>query len=665
MSFSSLKVKIFTGIAVPLLAMLGLGILSFLRIEGLQDTSKWVNHTYKVMAEAELIVTNAVDMETGMRGYLLAGKDEFLQPYHSGSQVTYARMTQLKATVSDNPAQVKRLEEAEKILRHWQELVAEKNIALRRDIGDAQTMNDVSRWVQQGQGKSYFDKFRQQIAVFIEREDQLLVERHQASLATLQSMRDNLQTEGQFDTLLNNRHWVTHTYQVMQQATDILASAVDMETGMRGYLLAGREHFLEPYEKGAKHFFELTTQLKETVSDNPAQVALLSDIEEVIREWQAKVVLPKLQLRRDMGDAKTMDDIADLIAQAEGKVFFDQFRAVMRVFVDTEQVLVAQRQQANTENVANTQFIIIAALITALIIAAGVGVYVTLGILKQVGGEPATISKIAAQVAKGRLDQNFNTHATGIYAALKSMTLQLRDTVENVREAAEAVASNSEQMSTASQTLSQGAAEQAASLEETSSSMEELATNTQQNTENAQKTQTMATQAASNAEEGQKTVEQAVGALKQIANKITVVEDISSRINLLALNATIESARAGEHGRGFAVVASEVRKLAEHSQVASKDIGEISASSLVFGENAGQRIDLMVSSFDETSTLVQEIVAASNEQGCGIEQVNQALQQLEQVTQRNAGAAEEMSGSAQELSSRAMQLKQTMEFFKL
>jgi len=538
--------------------------------------------------------------------------------------------------------------------------VVEPALQLRRDVNDGiAQLAEISAYVNQKLGQQMFDVFRQNIAQFSQIEVERLKKRNQDA-KDAEKLADT-----RLKTLQENRRRVIHTYRVIQQANDILTSAVDMETGMRGYLLAGRQTFLEPYERGAQQFFELTAQLKTTVSDNPPQVKLLDEIDSVIREWQTEIVTPMIELRRNIGDAKTMDDIADLIAKAEGKVFFDQFRSVMRAFEAEEQRLMEQRQQINAENAAETQFIILAALIIAFIVVSVFGIYVTMSILKQVGGEPAVISEIAGQVAQGRLDLEFNNHATGVYAALKSMTEQLRETVKNVREASEVVANNSEEMNAASQALSQGAAEQAASLEETSSSMEELAANTQQNMQNAQKTQSMANQASNSAHEGQQVVEQAVEALKDIANKITVVEDISSRINLLALNAAIEAARAGEHGRGFAVVASEVRKLAEHSQAASKDIGKMSATSLGLGENAGERIRLMVGGFDQTSILVQEIAAASNEQGSGIEQVNQALLQLEQVTQRNAGAAEEMSGNAQELSSRALQLKQNMEFFKL
>jgi methyl-accepting chemotaxis protein len=465
--------------------------------------------------------------------------------------------------------------------------------------------------------------------------------------------------------ILETSEWVKHTHRVIGEATQIVTYAVDMETGMRGYLLAGKDAFLEPYHFGRQAAYTSIGQLQQTVSDNPPQVQRLEKAKNILRDWQNQVAEKNIALRKEVGVTKTMDDVATRIGKAEGKVFFDQFRDMMQAFIAEEQALMEQRQQTNSDNVANTRLTIVVALSGAFVLAAAFGIYITLSILKQVGGEPAHISQIARQVAAGRLDLQFASNTSGIHAALASMAAQLRNIVKDVLDSSDAVANNSEQMSSAAQSLSQGATEQAASLEETTASMEELAANTQQNMENAHKTETMALQASTDADEGRDAMEQTIGALQQIAAKITVIEDISNRINLLALNAAIEAARAGDSGKGFAVVASEVRKLAEHSKNAAKDISELSTASLSLGENAGKLINNMVNSFAETAKLVQEITAASNEQSGGITQVNLSLQQLEQVTQRNAGASEEMASSAQELSSRAVQLKQSMAFFKL
>ena len=175
----------------------------------------------------------------------------------------------------------------------------------------------------------------------------------------------------------------------------------------------------------------------------------------------------------------------------------------------------------------------------------------------------------------------------------------------------------------------------------------------------------MASKAAKEATDGGESVQQTVVAMKKIAQRISIIDDIAYQTNLLALNAAIEAARAGEHGKGFAVVAAEVRKLAERSQVAAQEIGELSSSSVDMAEKAGNLLNEMVPSINKTSDLVQEISAASEEQAAGVAQINTAMTQLNQVTQQNASSSEELAATAEEMSSQAEQLQQAMSFFTL
>jgi len=195
--------------------------------------------------------------------------------------------------------------------------------------------------------------------------------------------------------------------------------------------------------------------------------------------------------------------------------------------------------------------------------------------------------------------------------------------------------------------------------------MEQMTSNIKQNADNAQQTQSIAVQAAKDAESGGDAVHNAVEAMKNIAEKISIIEDIARQTNLLALNAAIEAARAGEHGKGFAVVAAEVRKLAERSGAAAAEISELSSSSVQVAEDAGNMLKKMVPDIQKTAELIQEIAAASNEQNAGAAQINKAIQQLDQVVQQNASASEEMASTSEELSSQAEQLMSTMTFFRV
>jgi methyl-accepting chemotaxis protein len=213
--------------------------------------------------------------------------------------------------------------------------------------------------------------------------------------------------------------------------------------------------------------------------------------------------------------------------------------------------------------------------------------------------------------------------------------------------------------------MSQGAIEQAAAAEEASASMEEMAANIRQTADNAGQTERIARQSAADAQTSGRSVDTAVDAVRRIAQRIAVVQEIARQTDLLALNAAIEAARAGEHGRGFAVVASEVRKLAERSQIAAAEIGTLSAETLDAAEHAGQMLARLVPDIKKTAELVEEISAACREQDSGARQVNSAIQQLDKITQQTTGASEEVSSTSEELAAQAEALQQTIAFFRL
>ena len=238
-------------------------------------------------------------------------------------------------------------------------------------------------------------------------------------------------------------------------------------------------------------------------------------------------------------------------------------------------------------------------------------------------------------------------------------------TIVEVRVAAGELTAAANQVSETSQSLSQSAASQAASVEETSASLQEMTSSVKQNADNANVTDGMATKAAKEAMEGGEAVTRTVQAMKDIATKISIIDDIAYQTNLLALNAAIEAARAGEHGRGFAVVAAEVRKLAERSQVAAQEIGQLAGTSVGLAERAGDLLKHMVPSIHRTSELVQEIAAASAEQSDGVTQITGAMDHLNSATQQNASAAEQLSATSEQLSAQATQLQGLMAFFRL
>jgi len=324
-------------------------------------------------------------------------------------------------------------------------------------------------------------------------------------------------------------------------------------------------------------------------------------------------------------------------------------------------------------NLSNIQYersfmLNIGCIIASIIISLILGFIITRSLIQQLGGEPDYTAGVVSKIASGDLsvDIQLKPHDTSsVLFAIKQMAAKLAEIIGDVRSTADSLSSASEELSATAQSLSQSSTQQAASIEETSASMEEITASIGQNNDNAKVTDSIASKSAKDATEGGNAVKNTVHAMRKIAEKISVIDDIAYQTNLLALNAAIEAGRAGEHGRGFAVVASEVRKLAGRSQTASKEIGELANSSVTLAETAGALLDDIVPAIKKTADLVQEISAASDEQTTGANQISIAISQISIATQQNSSSSEELYSTSEELTSQAMQLQEMMEYFKL
>ncbi len=281
----------------------------------------------------------------------------------------------------------------------------------------------------------------------------------------------------------------------------------------------------------------------------------------------------------------------------------------------------------------------------------------------------ADVLQALRAVADGDLTASIESKDTGeigqIAAAVNRTVSKLSDTIGQAANSGALIAAASRQVSAAARQVSQGAQEQASSVEQTAASLGQMNASIARNAENSRQMELMASKSANEMEQSGDTVAESVHAMRSIAEKISIVEEIAYQTNLLALNAAIEAARAGIHGKGFAVVASEVRKLAERSQNAAQEISSLTSSSVTVAQRSSELLSALVPAIKRTAELVQEVATASREQAAGVFQVNKAMSQVDQVTQRNASSAEELSSTAEALAAQAENLQQLMTFFRI
>ncbi|RII28338.1 MAG: methyl-accepting chemotaxis protein [Geobacter sp.] len=420
---------------------------------------------------------------------------------------------------------------------------------------------------------------------------------------------------------------------------------------------ARREVYAE-IEKQRGEYREIMTKLEKQETSDKGKELMAAVNTSIANAKQANMKVEELSLADKSGEA-----IASYNREAaplDDKIFL-AFKELVKY--EEDQIIASYTDAGKVYQSTRTMNLVTAC--AAMLVC----ILISFLITRSVTGPLRDAVQVANRLADGDLTAtvtpNGRDEAALLLAAMQNMVAKLREIVGEVKSAADNVAAGSQQLSSSAEEMSQGASEQAAAAEEASSSMEQMTSNIRQNADNAMQTEKIAVKSAESARDGGKAVIETVGAMKEIANKISIIEEIARQTNLLALNAAIEAARAGEHGKGFAVVASEVRKLAERSQKAAAEISELSASSVSVAETAGDLLGRIVPDIQRTAELVQEINASSREQDLGAEQINKAIQQLDQVIQQNASASEEMASTAEELSSQSEQLQNTIAFFRV
>jgi len=476
--------------------------------------------------------------------------------------------------------------------------------------------------------------------------------------------------------------WNTHTYKVLDVQSHMLASMVNMETGARGFLLAGDDAFLEPWHKGLETFGVSWAELGQLTSDNPVQQERLEKMKARHQEF-VTVVKAMQQMRRDVkAKTTTYEQLVAEFELARDKAAMDAFRGLVSEFEKAERDQLVTRS-ADAQALRDTsRAVVIGGALLAIAVALGMGFWVTRSILGQLGGEPDYAARVVSEIAAGNLAVDVNVRPgdhTSLLAAMKGMRDSLASIVAKVRANSDSIATGSAQIATGNADLSQRTEEQASNLQQTAASMEQLSGTVKTSAATAVQVNQLAASASAAAVKGGQVVGTVVSTMqdiaassKKIADIIGVIDGIAFQTNILALNAAVEAARAGEQGRGFAVVASEVRSLAGRSAEAAKEIKSLIGASVDNVEvgarqvnEAGDSMAAIVSEVQRVSQLISELSAASAEQSQGITQVGDAVTQLDRVTQQNAALVEESAAAADSLKQQAASLTALVSVFKL
>lgn len=673
MNNMKLKIKLSGGFVVILALMTIISVIVFFSIQSLITSSKWVNHTHKVIRVAESVGAAMVDMETGQRGFMVAGKDEYLEPFTAG-KIRFDKLIKEGAELtSDNPNQTDRWKAVASLEARWLAEAANLEIAARREVTKgAEATSHFKKISSRTVGKDIFDSIR-------------------AALAVL---------DRKFSGNAQGKFLVTAT----------TLALVNMETGQRGFLLSGKEASLEPYINGSKSLTKHLRQLRSIAAANGVSNSDIQLVQNRVNDWKEKAANPEIEARREMNKHKmTIDDAALMMQNGPGKKIMDTLRAKLNEIISEEEVLIDVRGDEQESTAIFAESISIIGTLIAILIGGGVAFFIIRGILVPLNATNNMLRDIAegdgdltvripvnTKDEIGELGTNFNTFIE-----------KLQGIMSDISGATSQLAASAEEMAAITEQTSAGVDNQKQETEQVASAITEMTATVQEVANNASSASNAAADADSESKAGNEVVNSTVNAISELASEVEtsagvieklqgdsqnigtvldVIKGIAEQTNLLALNAAIEAARAGEQGRGFAVVADEVRTLAQRTQESTAEIESLidalqggakeavtvmtqsrdrASSTVEQARHAGESLQSITRAVGTILQMNTQIATAAEEQSSVSEEINRNVVNIQNISEQTAQGADQTATSSAELARLGEQLQNLVGQFKI